>query len=172
MQLVTQKNCFDLWDKYGMPDNIKEHSKQVTRVAGAVAAHIQKQGLSIDTELVNRGALLHDIAKIIAVNENREREHGEMGAMIVKDENFGDELSEIVRKHYMSTFNDKCTLEEQVVNYADKRVTHDRIVSLSERFDYICRNYPKAINDINSHRQKYYDFEKKYRIDQLDFTEK
>ncbi|MFA6573451.1 MAG: HDIG domain-containing metalloprotein [Patescibacteria group bacterium] len=151
-----------------MPENIREHSKQVTKVAKAVASHIQKQGLLIDIELVNRGALLHDIAKIIAVNAKRERDHGEMGSDIVKKENLCNELSEIVRKHYMSAFNSQCTLEELVVNYADKRVTHDRIVSLSERFDYICKNYPKAITDINSHRQKYYDFEKKYLIDQLD----
>ncbi|MFA6525213.1 MAG: HD domain-containing protein [Patescibacteria group bacterium] len=172
MKLPTQKQCFDLWDKYQMPENIKAHSRQVTKVADAIALHLEKQGLLLNKELINRGALMHDIAKIIAVNENRERDHSEMGSEIALRENLGNEISEIIRKHYMSTFNDQCTLEEQVVNYADKRVTHDRIVALTERFDYICKSYPAATRNIMENKQKYLGFEKKYQIDQLDLMER
>lgn len=155
-----------------MPEHIKRHSATVTQVADTVTLYLESQGVKIDKILVNRGALLHDIAKIIAVNENREREHAEMGSEIAVRENLGKEISEIIRKHYMNTFNDQCTLEELIVNYADKRVAQNKIVSLAERFDYICKRYPRAIPDIINNQQKYFEFEKEYQIDQLDLMEK
>jgi hypothetical protein len=36
-----------------------------------------------------------------------------------------------------------CVSEEEVVNYADKRVMHDRIVSLEERFNDLRNRYGK-----------------------------
>ncbi|MBU2236210.1 HDIG domain-containing protein [Patescibacteria group bacterium] len=150
-----------------MPENIKRHSSQVAKVADAVAEHIEKQGVEINKELINRGALLHDIAKIIAVNTNAEDKHATMGAEITEEENLGSEITEIIRKHYLTGFSGQCTLEELVVNYADKRVKHDEIVSLEERFSYILKNYPRAVKAIEEKEQIYFEFEKKYQINQL-----
>jgi uncharacterized protein len=171
MNLPTQKQCFDLWDKYKVPDNIKEHSKSVAKVADAAAILIEEKGVRINKELVNRGALLHDIAKIIAVNKNAEESHAELGVEIAEKENLGREIAEIIRKHYLSGFDNQCTIEELVVNYADKRVTHDKIVPIKERFDYICSHYPRAIQPVKEKKEEFFEFERKYKLDQIDLTE-
>lgn len=171
MKLPTQQQCFDLWDKYQMPENIKEHSKKVTLVADAVANHLEKQGVGVNKELANRGALLHDIAKIIAVNANAEVRHAAMGAEIAEKENLGSKIAEIIRKHYLTGFNNQCTIEELIVNYADKRVTHDKIVPLRERLDYIYNNYPRAAEAVRKKREEYFEFERKYQLDQIDLIE-
>ncbi|MFH1535319.1 MAG: HDIG domain-containing metalloprotein [Patescibacteria group bacterium] len=154
-----------------MPENIKRHSSQVAKVADAVAEHIEKQGVEINKELINRGALLHDIAKIIAVNTNAEDKHATMGAEITEEENLGSEIAEIIRKHYLNNFNDECTIEELIVNYSDKRVINNRIVSLDERFEYIRNNYPKVAEEVELYGERYTDFEKKYQLDQLELND-
>ena len=171
MKLPTKQQCFDIWDKYQMPGNIRKHSNKVTQVADIIAVRIEEQGVDVNKELVNRGALLHDIAKIVAINKNSEAQHGIMGAEIIKKENLGNILAEIIRKHFLTTFNNQCTIEELIVNYADKRVTHDQIVSLEERFNYICSNYSKEIKEVEVYKQKYFDFENKYQLNQISLSE-
>ncbi len=42
------------------------------------------------------------------------------------------------------------TWEEKLVYYADKRVTHDKIVTLKERFEYLEKRYPQGLADIKA----------------------
>jgi len=55
------------------------------------------------------------------------------------------EIGEIIRQHVMLDVcrPDLPVSESEIVNYADKRVLHDRVVSLEQRLDYIKRKYGK-----------------------------
>jgi uncharacterized protein len=55
-------------------------------------------------------------------------------------------VGEVVAEHIqLSRKNDLPVItEEEVVNYADKRVRHDRIVSLEERFSDLMDRYGKG----------------------------
>ncbi|MEM4364089.1 MAG: hypothetical protein QXS90_02310, partial [Candidatus Diapherotrites archaeon] len=43
----------------------------------------------------------------------------------------------------VNNFNEKTPLEAKIIWYADKRVTHDKIVSLKERYEYLKEKYGK-----------------------------
>ena len=54
--------------------------------------------------------------------------------------------------------------EEEIVNYADKRVMHDRIVSLEERFSDLKERYgriQRAMDYLERLRKEIYDIENK-----------
>ena len=147
-----------------MPENIQVHTRAVVEVADAVAAAIEKKRHAVNKELVNRGALLHDIAKIISIKKKREVRHTKVGAQIIEQEGFPKKLADIVCNHGLDEFSDALTLEEQIVNYADKRVMHDTIVSLKERMDDLKVRYPAAAEVVEKKLPLYEEFEKKYGI--------
>jgi hypothetical protein len=61
-----------------------------------------------------------------------------------------ERVGEVVAEHVvLSKKKDPSSVsEEEVVNYADKRVQHDRIVSLEERFSDLMDRYGKNKEDL------------------------
>jgi uncharacterized protein len=138
IKIPTETECRQLAAGMGMLENIVSHSRQVCRVALLISDHLQWNGLN--RELIQAAALLHDITKTrsFATLEN----HAETGAQLIAE--FGyPEVGRIVGQHVRLDryFASKNPTEEEIVNYADKRVLHDRIVSLSERMGYILEKY-------------------------------
>ncbi len=97
-------------------------------------------GQPLDISLIEAGGLLHDIGKteslVTGIN------HAKRGAEMVKDAGF-DELVPIVENHIRLLDEElKEPLDEvKIVNYADKRVLHDRIVTLEHRFEDLRKRY-------------------------------
>lgn len=168
--LPTKQECDRLWDKYEMPDHIRAHTRQVTNVAKKVAKHIKNQGYPVDIVLVERGALLHDIAKIISIKDKSKGYHTDIGAQIVRKEGYASELADIVLHHVVNSFDSNLTLEQQIVNYADRRVTHDKVVSVQERIDYLKTQNPDRALLIDEKLPLYLQFERKYHLDHLEYT--
>ncbi len=164
MQLPSQKQCVALWDKYEMPANIRAHTRVVARVADAVAAHIAGQGVLVDLDLVNRGALLHDIAKLKGIQGGSEVRHTIEGGKIIEQEGFGRRLAEVVRNHGLEEFSFDLPIEDQIVNYADRRVVHEKLVSLDERLADLQVRYPNATRIAQEKRRLYIEFENFYQL--------
>jgi putative nucleotidyltransferase with HDIG domain len=122
-----------------MLPNIIAHSRQVMRVSLVITDNL-KNGLSINRNLIMAAALLHDITKTRAL-ETREP-HDQSGGELLRELGFA-RIGEIVRQHViLLDFNPQEKLEgREIVNYADKRVMHDRIVSLAERVEDLIRRY-------------------------------
>jgi len=138
IKIPTETQCRQLAAGMGMLENIVAHSRQVCRVALLISDYLQWNGLN--RELIQAAALLHDITKTrsFATLEN----HAETGAQLIAE--FGyPEVGRIVGQHVRLDryFASENPTEEEIVNYADKRVLHDRIVSLSERMGYILEKY-------------------------------
>lgn len=148
-----------------MPENIRAHTRTVARVVDTVATHIIARGLAVDQELVNRGALLHDIAKLRGIQGGKDVHHTDEGAAIVLQEGFGGRLADVVRHHGLDEFSFDLSIEEQIVNYADRRVVHDKIVSLEERLRDLSARYPHAAQTIEEKRPLYQEFEERYGLD-------
>jgi putative nucleotidyltransferase with HDIG domain len=53
----------EVYDKFGIPENLREHLLRVTRVAMLISDGWKNDGL--DKELVRKGALVHDLANIV-----------------------------------------------------------------------------------------------------------
>jgi putative nucleotidyltransferase with HDIG domain len=116
-----------------MLDHIIHHSLEVTRVALFLAIELNKKGQRIDLDLVEAASLLHDLTKTECLRTRED--HAKKGYQLLKGMGYV-RVGEVVAEHIqVSRGQDPSSVsEEEVVNYADKRVLHDRVVSLEERF--------------------------------------
>ena len=147
----------------GMLPNIVAHSLQVCRVAVFLVDHLEKHRTKLDRELVKTSALLHDITKTRSLITGEL--HALTGAELIDGMGY-PEVAYIIGHHVIlddNSTSDRPT-EVEVVNYADKRVLHDRVVSLQERMDYILVRYAKHPGDrerITQNWMRAIDLEKK-----------
>jgi uncharacterized protein len=118
-----------------MPQHIFNHSMAVEGIALEIASHLPDK---IDIRLVEMGALLHDICKIDSINTGQD--HARMGGRLL-DILDCPELASIVRQH-VHLESDELN-EAMIVHYADKRVMHEEVVSLSRRFVDLMERYGK-----------------------------
>jgi uncharacterized protein len=138
-RIPSQEECDELMAKYCMLPNIVAHSRQVMRVSLVITDNL-KSGVSINRNLVMAAALLHDITKARSL-ETREP-HDQSGGELLRELGF-ERIGEIVKQHViLLDFNPQERLEErEIINYADKRVMHNRIVSLAERLEDLIQRY-------------------------------
>jgi len=138
-RIPSREECDELIAKYSMLPNIVSHSQQVMRVSLAITDNL-KNGVSINRDLVMAAALLHDITKTISLKTKEP--HDQSGGELLRELGFAH-VGEIVKQHViLLDFDPKGRLEErEIINYADKRVLHDRIVSLAERVQDLIQRY-------------------------------
>ena len=159
--IPTVAACFQLMDRYRMLDNIRDHSIIVARISALLAKEAGRAGLDISVPLVVAAALLHDIGKTACLDNNWD--HADLGRDICLEHGF-DELAVIVAEHVHLRDNHLPVLtESEIVFYADKRVTHDRVTSLDERHQYILERYgnndPVRLAAIRDNCRKWWDIE-------------
>jgi putative nucleotidyltransferase with HDIG domain len=138
--IPSVENCFAIMDRYEMLEHIKTHSIMVTRIAQLIGKGVLAAGADVSLEKTIAAALLHDIGKTAALQTDQD--HTAVGKRICLQCRF-DEIADIVEEHVrLREFAPAgvCS-EKEIVFYADKRVNHDRIVSLEERLQYIEERY-------------------------------
>ena len=144
--IPKRETCLKILRENGVPEHVINHSLAVEKVALFIAREINlaanRDGNKLNYDLISAGALLHDIAKIKAM-ENGEH-HGKLGGKMVRELGF-PKVSDSVKQHIRLDSYDKIEeiTEVEIINYSDKRVTHDSVVSMSERFSDICHRYGK-----------------------------
>ncbi len=138
--IPTREECLRLMKQYGMLEHIVHHSLEVARVARFLSLELNKKGQEIDLGLVDAASLLHDLAKTECLVTKED--HAEVGCRLLKGIGYG-RVGEVVAQHIrLQKVGDPSTVsEEEIVNYADKRVMHDRIVPLEERFSDLIERY-------------------------------
>lgn len=126
--------------RYQMLDNIRAHSVMVARVAWYLAGRLNAGGAQLNSDVVLAAALLHDIGKTACLRDGGN--HAALGRTICQEHGY-HELADIVNEHVVLLLGVPIGQvgEKELVYYADKRVTHDQIVSLDERLDYILSTY-------------------------------
>lgn len=131
-----------------MPLNIKRHSLLVAEVAVFLGKQLNCNSLNLDLRTVEAGALLHDVGKMrgLTTGEN----HALLGARMLAGK-VGPAVAGIVGEHiYLEPAQVAGPVTESLlVNYSDKRVKHDTIVSVEERYYDLIARYAKT----ESHRQ-------------------
>jgi len=142
-RVPTRDECLRLMDRYGMLDNIVDHSLTVTKVALFLSKELNKRGQQIDLAVVEAASLLHDLAKTECLKTRKD--HAVAGSQLLRGLGY-ERIAEVVEQHIeVSGERDRTTVsEEEVVNYADKRVRHDRIVCLNERFSDLRDRYGRG----------------------------
>lgn len=139
-KVPNEEECMELLKQYNVPENIVRHSIKVKELALQLAEDLERRGIKVNKKLVIAAALLHDLDK--AESLANYFTHGEKAYEELKKLGM-HKVAEIVKKHVLEAIlrDELKTIEEKIVYYADKRVMHDRIVSLDERFAYLRERY-------------------------------
>ena len=139
-QIPSQAQCFALIRQMGVLDHIVAHCRQVCRVTSLLADQLALVGVPLNRDLVLAAALLHDITKTRSFETGEN--HAATGAQLLAERGF-PAVGVIVGQHVSLDGYDSAAPpgEAEIVNYADKRVLHDRPVSLDVRMQYIMDRY-------------------------------
>ncbi len=144
IDIPTPSDCLALMAAHGMLPNIREHSLLVREVALRLGIRLEKAGLALRIDLIEAGALLHDLGKTACLGTSND--HSEWGAKALDAAGF-PEVAQIVREHVFLKppgQEPRPVREAEVVNYADKRVLHARVVTLQKRFADLRERYGKS----------------------------
>jgi len=147
-KIPSRAECLRMLKDSGTLENIIAHSMAVTDIAMELGKAMKARGEKVDLRLLEAGGLLHDIGKTKGLKGGHESEisHGDIGAEMLNEAGF-PKLAEIARSHMFSKIFEKGALdtwEKKLVYYADKRVNHDRRVTMEERLDYLINRYPRG----------------------------
>ena len=135
--------CRRLLLAHGVPEHIRRHSAQVARVARQVSAALRARGERIDAKLIEAAALLHDIAKAPCIESRLD--HAAEGGRVLRELGLAG-VADVVERHvHLGPWDPRGPVTEaEVVNYADKRVLYEDVVSLEERFRDLIVRYGKG----------------------------
>lgn len=143
MRIPSKQDCLELMCAMDMMEHIAAHSLMVCHVAVMIADGLAGRGVSVNRNLVSTASMLHDITKTrsFATGEN----HAMTGDRLLRERGY-DEVASIVGQHVrLDAFSDsEPPTEAEIVNYADKRVLHDKVVTLKERMAYIVERYGES----------------------------
>jgi len=157
--LPTRKECLAILAEYHVPPHIISHSKIVTKLAVFLAQRLNEQCEEVNIALLERACLLHDLLRVHDFKESDynkfeqnlpEQEKTKWQKLRTKYKACSHEdaaydifkekypaLALTIKRHrYMALLDEKekpQSWEEKLLYYADKRVMHDKIVSLNER---------------------------------------
>ena len=127
LQLLRENQC---------SAKVINHCKAVTKLALETANALKERDLKIDSELVEVGALLHDIGR----SKTHTVHHAVVGAKIAKSAGLPDSVISIIKRHVGGGITASeakklgwsedayvpITLEEKIVSYADKLIENSK----------------------------------------------
>jgi uncharacterized protein len=147
-ELPSREQALHLLLENGCSTQVINHCKAVTKLALETANILREKGLKVDLELVEVGALLHDIGR----SKTHTVHHAVVGAEIAKAAGLPDSVVSIIKRHvgggitpseaeklgwtedvYVPT-----TLEEKIVSYADKLIENSRRAPIDVVIEKLC----------------------------------
>jgi len=140
-RIPGRTECLELIATHNMLPHIQEHSRMVCAVAVALARLLNDKGFSFDLDEVEAAALLHDITKTRSLQTGED--HARTGAELLAGMGY-HRIACIVAQHINPDDATDTISIAELVSYADKRVLHDRMVTLHERFDYLVQRYGRT----------------------------
>ncbi len=139
--IPDDSTCFALWDKYSIRDNVRSHSLMVADIAQSVAQMAHDKGFPVCVDSVRASALLHDIAKSYTIDHGGS--HAQIGASWVIEATGNRSIAQGVAMHvhWPWALPDNICALPFFVMYADKRIMHQKCVSLKERYEDLLERY-------------------------------
>ncbi len=160
---IVGKNFVEhYWDKWQTPIHVRKHCQKVGEVAATIGEAFVKKGILVDLNLIKTAGQLHDMARVCDFNKldrsvfqeevtdekweawvhQRAAFEGQHHADIAHADLLKDgfkKTAEVIRLHNSLRILKEPEayheyLEAALVYYADKRVKHDQVVDLAERF--------------------------------------
>lgn len=164
-KLPTREQALQFLRESGCRENVIQHCEAVKELAVEIAKSCQKKGLNVNLELVEAGALLHDIGRA----QTHSVHHAVIGAQIAKNLGLPESIISIIKRHVGGGITAKeakklgwpkdiyapQTLEEKIVTYADKLIEGSKKVSIEKTIEKFSKELPpSAIERIrNLHKE-------------------
>ncbi len=147
-KLPSREQALHLLRENGCSVEVITHCKAVTELALETAKTLKGKGLEVDFELVEIGALLHDIGR----SKTHTVHHAVVGAEIAKWAGLPDSVVSIIKRHVGGGITASeaealgwpkdvyvpITLEEKVVSYADKLIESSKRVPIDVTIEKLC----------------------------------
>ncbi len=138
--LPNREQALRLLQTNNVPSHVVNHCIAVSFFAIEIAHKLQAKGLQVNLQLLEVGALLHDLGR----SKSHTVDHGVVGAQIGQTMNLPLALINIIKRHVgagitIQEAQKLCwpediyvpqTLEEKIVCYADKRVDQDVVIPI------------------------------------------
>ena len=153
-RLPSRGQALRILRQSGCPKNVIKHCEVVAELATEIGEECQKKGLNVDLELVEIGALLHDIGR----SKTHSVHHAVIGAKIARSVGLPEEVQAIIKRHVGGGITAKeatklgwpkdvyvpQTLEEKIVSYADKLIEGSRRVPIERTMENFAQELPPS----------------------------
>jgi len=150
--LPTNDFAFDLLRILKVPYQVRKHSIRVAEKALEIANKVNKK--NVDKNLVEIGALLHDIGR----SKTHGFEHALIGGKILKERGLPNHLVRVCETHILGGLDREDakfiglpekeylpkTLEEKIICLADKLTIGSKEVTIEQRFNKWFSKYGKT----------------------------
>lgn len=143
-RIPSEAECRGYWDIFRLPYHIQEHSRLVAVIAAEIC-RLARNVISVPAKAVVASALLHDLGKFYCIEYGGF--HNQLGASLVMELTGNPAIAQGVMHHvyWPGDIDINLFFLPLVIIYSDKRVKHEHIVSLEERFEDLTDRY--GIND-------------------------
>lgn len=139
--MISSDRALKILQEEGCSSSVIEHVLAVTRVSTRIAENIDRKGHDVDLDLVEVGALIHDVGR----SRTHGISHGVEGARILRERNL-DKLAPFAENHLGAGIKSKeaeqlgippkdyipKSLEEKIVTYGDNLIRDNQEISFEE----------------------------------------
>jgi uncharacterized protein len=151
-KLPSREQALQLLHQSGCLRNVINHCEAVAELSVEIAEACRKKGIDVNLELVEIGALLHDIGR----SKTHSVHHAVIGAQIAREYGLPESVISIIKRHVGGGITAKearklgwpkdvyvpKTLEEKIVAYADKLIEGSRRVPIEKTIENFSRELP------------------------------
>jgi uncharacterized protein len=151
-QLPSRNQAVEFLKQSGCPRNVIRHCRVVAELAKEIAQECQKKGLTVNVDLVEIGALMHDVGRSRTHTVN----HAVMGAEIARSFGLPEPVLSIIKRHVGGGITSSearrlgwprgvyvpQTLEEKIVCYSDKLIEGSQRVPFEKTLKSFSNDMP------------------------------
>lgn len=147
--LPSREQAIELLHKNNCPPQVISHCIAVADLALETAGKLEAKGLKINTQLIEAGALLHDLGR----SKNHTVNHAVIGAQIAQSIGLPEPVINIIKRHVGAGLTAEeaqwlgwpkdvyipQTLEEKIVSYADKLIDQSKRIPIETEIERLQR---------------------------------
>lgn len=151
-KLPSREQALNFLRESGCSQNVIKHCEAVAELALEIAKKCVEKGLNVNLELVEIGALLHDIGRA----KTHSVHHAVAGAQIAKALGLPEPVIAIIKRHvgggitaeeakklgWPKDVYTPQTIEEKIVAYADKLIEGSKRVPIEETIEKFSKELP------------------------------
>ena len=151
-KLPTREQAINLLRESGCQENVIKHCEAVANLAIELAKKCIEKGVNANLELVEIGALLHDIGRA----KTHSVHHAIVGVQIARNLGLPEPIIAIIKRHVGGGITAQeakrlgwpkdvyipQTIEEKIVAYADKLIEGSKRVSIEETIQKFSKELP------------------------------